>query len=248
MTQASESSTKKKAQTILSLKNVGVNYNTSIIPGRGKDFWALKDITLRLHQGESLGVIGRNGMGKSTLLRVMANIMRPDKGEYFLRSGCTASLLSLQVGFLPYLTGKENIILSGLLQGMSFSHIESLFTQIVEFSELGDTVYKPLWTYSDGMKARLGFAVSFHTHPDILLVDEVLGVGDAAFRSKSSDALRQIILSDRTVVLVSHNPDTVQELCERSIWIEQGRTMAEGPTELVLREYNHYVQKYVQSQ
>jgi lipopolysaccharide transport system ATP-binding protein len=149
----------------------------------------------------------------------------------------------LQVGFVPHLSGRENIFLSGLLLGMRYSQIEDVFPKIVTFAELEHAIEKPMQTYSDGMKARLGFAVSFQMDPDILLVDEVLGVGDAAFREKSSEMMKRRIHSDRTVVLVSHNANTVRELCERCVWIEEGATVAEGPTDEVMRDYQNYVGK-----
>lgn len=229
--------------SILSLKHVGINYNATLLRRPKHDFWALKDVSLTLNRGESLGVIGRNGMGKSTLLRTMSGILRPDRGDLQLQKGATAALLSLQVGFVPHLSGRENIFLSGLLLGMRYSQIEEVFPKIVTFAELHHAVEKPISTYSDGMKARLGFAVSFQMDPDILLVDEVLGVGDAAFREKSSEMMKRRIHSDRTVVLVSHNANTVRELCTRCVWIEEGVTVAEGPTDEVMRDYQNYVGK-----
>lgn len=228
---------------ILSLKHVGINYNATLLRRPKHDFWALKDVSLTLNRGESLGVIGRNGMGKSTLLRTMSGILRPDRGDLQLQKGATAALLSLQVGFVPHLSGRENIFLSGLLLGMRYRQIEEVFPKIVTFAELHHAVEKPISTYSDGMKARLGFAVSFQMDPDILLVDEVLGVGDAAFREKSSEMMKRRIHSDRTVVLVSHNANTVRELCTRCVWIEEGVTVAEGPTDEVMRDYQNYVGK-----
>lgn len=228
---------------ILTLSHVGINYNPTLLRRHQHDFWALKDVSLTLNRGESLGVIGRNGMGKSTLLRVMAGILRPDRGNFSLQKDATAALLSLQVGFVPHLSGRENIFLSGLLLGMRYRQIEEVFPKIVTFAELEHAVEKPISTYSEGMKARLGFAVSFQMDPDILLVDEVLGVGDAAFREKSSEMMKRRIHSDRTVVLVSHNANTVRELCSRCVWIEEGATVAEGPTDDVMRDYQNYVGK-----
>lgn len=233
----------KRIQPILKLDHVGLCYNDSLFGrNKSKDFWALKDISLELFKGESLGVIGRNGMGKSTLLRVMAGIIKPSRGSISLKKGCTASLLSLQVGFVPHLSGRENIFLSSLILGMRYAQIEQQFPKIVAFAELEDAIDKPISTYSDGMKARLGFAVSYQMDPDILLVDEVLGVGDAAFREKSAEVMKQRIRSDRTVVLVSHNPMTLRELCTRAVWIEQGVYKAQGTVDEVLQAYeNHLV-------
>lgn len=198
-------------------------------------------MSLTLTKGESLGVIGRNGMGKSTLLKVMAGILRPDRGQITRQLNCRAALLSLQVGFVPHLSGRENIFLSGLLLGLRYGEIEALYPQIVSFAELEPAIERPVSTYSDGMRARLGFAISFQMDPEILLVDEVLGVGDAAFREKSSNMMKRRIHSDRTVLLVSHNANTVRDLCTRAVWIEEGVTVAEGPTDEVMRDYQRYL-------
>lgn len=147
-------------------------------------FWALKDISFDIFHGETLGVIGRNGVGKSTLLCLIAGIIDPDMGTVFRAENCHASLLSLQVGFVPQLTGRENAVLSGILLGMHRETIESRMEEIIAFSELDEFIDQPIYTYSTGMRARLGFSVAFQTDPDILLVDEVLGVGDADFREK----------------------------------------------------------------
>ena len=235
------SSQEIRTQPILTLDKIGINYNSSLFQNKSQDFWALKDVSLELFKGESLGIIGRNGMGKSTLLRVMAGILKPDRGSYALTPGCTATLLSLQVGFVPHLSGRENLFLSGLLLGMGYRQIEEQYPKIVAFAELENAIDKPISTYSEGMKARLGFAVSFQMDPDILLVDEVLGVGDAAFREKSSDMMKQRIRSDRTVVLVSHNPNTVRELCTRAVWIEQGVSRMEGKVDDVLHAYETHL-------
>lgn len=224
-------------QPILSLEHVGVNYNSSLLRRPRHDFWALEDVSLKLYAGDSLGVVGRNGMGKSTLLRVMAGILQPDRGSITRAAKIRAALLSLQVGFVQHLSGRENIFLSGLLLGLRYAEIEAMLPHIVAFAELEGAIHKPVGTYSDGMRARLGFSISFQMNPDILLVDEVLGVGDASFREKSSAMMKRRLQSDRTVVLVSHNPATIRDVCTRAVWIEGGRTMAEGDTRAVMREY-----------
>lgn len=225
------------AKPILSLEHVGVNYNSSLLRRARHDFWALEDVSLTLYAGDSLGVVGRNGMGKSTLLRVMAGILQPDRGTITREAKIRAALLSLQVGFVQHLSGRENIFLSGLLLGLRYAEIEAMLPHIVAFAELEGAIHKPVGTYSDGMRARLGFSISFQMNPDILLVDEVLGVGDASFREKSSAMMKRRLQSDRTVVLVSHNPATIRDVCTRAVWIEGGRTMAEGETKEVMREY-----------
>ena len=219
----------------LGLRHVGVHYRRRKKTDGG-GLWALKDINFELYHGETLGVVGRNGVGKSTLLRVMAGIIAPDRGEVVNRAG-RASLLSLQVGLVPHLTGRENALLSAILQGMSRRAARAKLDEIIAFSGLGDFIDEPVGTYSSGMRARLGFAVSFHADPDILLIDEVLGVGDADFKKKSTAAMKERIRSDRTVVLVSHNLLTIRELCDRVVWIEGGKTVAEGRAEDMVNLY-----------
>ena len=227
-------------QCVLSLRNVGYSYKRKSQGNSGKEFWALKDVSFDLNHGEALGVIGRNGAGKSTLLRLMAGITKPDKGTVF-NNGVTASLLSLQVGFVPYLTGRKNAILSGLLLGLRYHEVEEKMNEMIEFSELGDFIDQPINTYSSGMTARLGFSVAFHADPDVLLIDEVLGVGDADFRRKSTDVMKAKIKSNKTVVLVTHSAGTIKELCDRTVWIHGGVTRAEGKTEEVLKEYEGFL-------
>jgi lipopolysaccharide transport system ATP-binding protein len=222
--------------TLISLNHAGICY------GRrrgvfGTRFWALKDVTFNLYTGETLGIIGRNGAGKSTLLRLLAGIIKPNRGSIDITPGCRASLLSLQLGFVPNLSGRENAILSGMLMGLRRREIEAKLPAILEFSELGDFFERSINTYSSGMKARLGFSVAFQVDPDILLVDEVLGVGDAEFNQKSTLAMQEKIKANKTVVFVSHNPQMVQLLCDRVVWIENGKTRLEGKTEDVLNRY-----------
>ncbi len=230
----------ERVDPLLVLDKVGVNYHHGPMR-RDRGRWVFNDVSLKLYRGEALGVIGRNGMGKSTLLRLMAGILKPDRGRYKLRKGCHASLLSLQVGFDPHLSGRENIFLSGLLMGMRYRDIETLYPSIVAFAELENDIDRSLATYSDGMRARLGFAIAYQMDPDILLIDEVLGVGDASFRKKSGEMMKQRIRSDRTVVLVSHNPTTIRELCTRAVWIGDGKTQAEGKVDVVMDAYEDYL-------
>lgn len=223
---------------LLTLRNVGVCYRRqgSLFTEKKSSFWALKDISFDLRRGEVLGIIGRNGAGKSTLLRVLAGIIRPDRGGIF-NNGCHPSLLSLQVGFLPYLTGRKNAILSSMLLGLKYDEIERKIGAIAEFSELGEFFDQPISTYSTGMKARLGFSVAYHAEPDVILLDEVLGVGDENFRKRSEAAMRARIRSDKTVVLVSHSPQMIKDLCTRAVVIENGVTAFEGETGEALEVY-----------
>jgi lipopolysaccharide transport system ATP-binding protein len=208
----------------------------------GKPFWAIKDVSLDLYQGETLGIIGRNGVGKSTLLRLMAGILKPDKGEFINYGSYKASLLALQLGFLPYLSGRENAVLSGMLLGLRRQEIQSKMNAIIEFSGLGEFIDRPIATYSSGMMARLGFSVAFQAEPDILLIDEVLGVGDAEFSKKSAKAMQERMKSDKTIVFVSHNAALIRQLCTRAAWIEEGITRISGIPEEVLPLYHRFLE------
>lgn len=222
---------------ILELNNVGLAYSEGRLRLFSRRlFWVLKNISFTLYEGETLGIIGRNGAGKSTLLRLLAGIYREDRGTV-VRHGARASLLSLNAGFAQQLTGRENAILSGILLGMRKREIEAKLDEIHEFSELGDFFDEPLHTYSSGMRARLGFSVAFQIQPEIMLVDEVLGVGDENFRVKSSAAMRQRIRDNGTVILVSHSIGTINELCDRAVWINDGETQIEGEVRTVVEAY-----------
>ncbi|HSC47313.1 MAG TPA: ABC transporter ATP-binding protein [Gammaproteobacteria bacterium] len=224
------------SEPLIELNNVGVCYARRSGFMRSSKFWALHDVTFQLHHAETLGVIGHNGAGKSTLLRLLAGILSPDRGEIVMRA-TRVSLQSLQVGFVHYMSGRENAILSGIMLGMRRRTVLEKIDEIRDFAELGDFFDEPVRSYSSGMRARLGFAVAFQADPDVILIDEVLGVGDAGFRQKSAAAMRAKIASDKTVVVVTHSVETVQELCDRVIWIDHGITRAVGNTKEVLTEY-----------
>jgi len=221
----------------LSLNDVGLAYVRRSGLLKKKLFWSLRDISLDVQFGETLGVIGANGCGKSTLLRLMANIIAPDQGSVTLHHGASASLLALQLGFIPYLTGRENAILSGILIGLSKQEVKHKMGDIIAFSELGEFIDQPICSYSAGMKARLGFSVAFNSDPDIILIDEVLGVGDEAFRQKSLHAMQDRIRSDKTVVIVSHALPMMSRICTRGVWIENGRIAKEGNIDEVIDSY-----------
>lgn len=225
--------------SIFSLNNVGVNYKSSLSLFKRDDYWALKDVSFDVHSGETLGVIGKNGAGKSTLMKVMAGIINPDKGVVS-KNDMSVLLLSLQVGFMPHLSGAENAVLSGILLGMRKNSVIDAMPEIISFSELGDFIDKPVRTYSAGMKARLGFAVAQQADPDVLLMDEVLSVGDAQFRKKSLEAMNERIRSDKTVILISHNEETIRDYCSRVVWINDGCSYMEGSPDHVLAEYNKF--------
>jgi len=223
-------------EILLSLQDVSVSY--SIRSGFFK--WArsfpLREICFDLHRGETVGVIGRNGAGKSTLLRLIAGIIEPDKGQV-LNHGARVSLLSLGLGFVPHLSGRENAVLNGILLGLRLREIKARMDAIVDFSGLGEFIDWPLRTYSAGMRARLGFSVAIQTDSDILLIDEILGVGDEEFRAKSNAEIKKLLRSEKTVVLVSHQLPAVKELCDRVVWIEDGGIKDSGDTQSVVGRY-----------
>lgn len=199
------------------------------------DFWALKDNNFDIHRGEIFGVIGRNGAGKSTLLKVMARIIKPTQGHVIMR-GRIAPLLELGAGFHSELTGRENIYFNGALLGLSSKAIQERFVEIADFAEIGDFIDSPLRTYSTGMVARLGFAVATSTRPDILLIDEVLSVGDTQFQEKCLARMRDFQAHGSTIVLVSHSMARIREFCSRAIWLKEGEIAAQGdPAEVVAR-------------
>lgn len=229
------------ARPIVELRNVGVSYlqRTGLL--RYRRFWGLDDISLSLYAGETLGIIGANGAGKSTLLRLLARITVPDRGQIHWDRRLTSSLLALNAGFRPELSGRDNAIVSGMLLGLRRSEIDALLPRILEYSELGDFFDSPAGTYSSGMRARLGFAVAIHADSDILLIDEVLGVGDESFRIKSQQAMREKIRSNKTVVLISHSMNAIRELCDRVIWIEKGKCIITGDSDYVVSGYQEAV-------
>jgi len=212
---------------IIRLEGVGVAFPRQASLRRGEPFWALENVSFDVREGETLGVIGRNGAGKTTLLKVLAGILKPDRG-ILINTGHRVAMLSLQLGFLPNLDGRDNAMLSGILMGLTRAQVRARLDRIIAFAELGDFIDEPVATYSAGMRARLGFAVALECNPDVVLIDEVLGVGDADFRAKSAAAIEGLIRSNKTVVLVSHNADTIEKLCERAVWIEQRVTRAQG--------------------
>jgi len=223
-------------EILVELEHVGVAFNAQrrITGGR---FWALEDVNLQLRRGERLGVIGRNGAGKSTLLRVIADILKPDRGRV-RRAPVSCQLLSLSLGFVPHLSGRDNAVLSGLMLGLRRRDIVQRLPAIREFSELGDFFDQPIATYSSGMNMRLAFSVAIQVEPDVLLIDEVLAVGDAEFQQKSGAAMRQRMGEGQTVVLVSHDESQIAKRCDRVLWIEHGRSVLEGARDDVFAAYH----------
>lgn len=227
-------------RVLLELDNVGVSFRQGRSLFNRAAVEVLHDISFSLFSGESLGIVGRNGVGKSTLLKLMAGIIAPNQGVV-TNHGANCTLLNLQIGFKLDLTGADNIYLMGILYGLTRTTINERFDSILNFSELGDAIYKPVKTYSAGMRARLGFSVALQMNTEILLVDELLGVGDIEFREKSSTAMQEMLRSDQTVVLVSHQGQTIKNLCDRAIWIENGRIKSVGTPEGVIAAYEKYV-------
>jgi len=198
--------------------------------------WALRNLSFTLEHGEVLGLIGGNGAGKSTTLKILSRITEPTEG-YAEVYGRIGSLLEVGTGFHPELTGRENVFLNGAILGMSRSEIRRKFDEIVEFSEVGRFVDTPVKRYSDGMYMRLAFAVAAHMEPEILIVDEVLAVGDAAFQRKCLDKMGDVAREGRTVLFVSHNLIAVEALCQRVIWLDKGRVTMDGPAPQVISRY-----------
>lgn len=204
--------------------------------GKLVDFWALKDVTFQVPQGEVLGIIGRNGAGKSTLLKILSRITPPTGGEVRLHGG-VGSLLEVGTGFHPELTGRENIYLNGAILGMSRAEIQRKFDEIVEFAGMQTFLETPVKRYSSGMYMRLAFSVAAHVQPEILLVDEVLAVGDMAFQQKCLGKMGEVARQGRTVVFVSHQMDALLNLCPHAILLDQGQLVAQGPTSQVVEKY-----------
>lgn len=209
--------------------------------GSGKIFKAVKGVSFEVPKGQILGICGRNGSGKSTLLRAISGIFSADKGSINLH-GNSISLLSIGVGFQKQLTGYENIFLSGMLLGYSKEQIEEKVKDIIEFSELGDFIYKPVRSYSSGMYSKLAFSITAILETDIMLIDEVLSVGDIHFKEKSYNKMKELISDDkRTVVIVSHNSNTIKELCNKVIWLHEGLIKDQGDPNIIMDKYEAFM-------
>ena len=201
-----------------------------------QDFWALNDVSFSVQEGEAVGIIGRNGAGKSTLLKILSQITPPTKGQITMR-GRVASLLEVGTGFHPELTGRENIFLNGAILGMSRAEIRRKFDEIVAFAEVEKFLDTPVKRYSSGMYVRLAFAVAAHLEPEILVIDEVLAVGDVEFQNKCLGKMDEVAKGGRTVLFVSHNMSTISQLCERAILLKSGMVVKIGSTEEVITQY-----------
>lgn len=243
------------AETAIELQNVGIKFNLSqekvdslkeyVIKLLKKElmyneFWALKDISFTVNKGDRLGILGLNGAGKSTLLKIIAGVYKPTEGTV-TRKGVIAPMLELGAGFDYQYTGAENIYLYGSVLGFSRSYLKEKYDEIVEFAELEKFIHVPLKNYSSGMRARLGFAIATIADPEILILDEVLSVGDAKFKKKSEQKIMEMFDRGVTVLFVSHSLEQVQRLCNKAIILEQGRVVADGEVNEVAEVYKKMI-------
>lgn len=205
-----------------------------------QEFLALQDVTLKIKKGEAWAIIGTNGSGKSTLLKAISKILKPYKGTVTVK-GTIASLIELGAGIDPKLTARENIYLNGCILGYSKKFIEEKFDEIVEFSELEDFLDTPVKNFSSGMKSRLGFSVATMVQPDVLIVDEVLSVGDVLFRKKCTNKMNEMLNNGTTLLFVSHDMKTVKDMCDKAIWLNKGKVVMQGDINEVAEEYNNTI-------
>jgi lipopolysaccharide transport system ATP-binding protein len=221
---------------LIELENVGVTFSTRSGFVRRFQFDALSDVSFALDEGETLGVVGRNGCGKSTLLRLLAGIVRPTTGTVNCASSVRRSLLSLGLGFRPDLTGADNALLGLMFQGCRYSEAKKMLAEIEAFADIGEHFNQPMRSYSSGMRSRLGFATAISANLDVMLLDELLSVGDAEFKLKAENALQGLI-KKRTVVFVSHSLEQILQICDRVVWLKQGRVELLGDPKAVVSEY-----------
>jgi ABC-2 type transport system ATP-binding protein len=239
------------AQTVVAVDGVSVRYRmpreriTSIkdfairkLKGQiaYDEFWALKDVSLTIRKGETVGIIGSNGAGKSTLLKLVARVQRPTGGRVRVK-GRVAPLLELGAAFDYELTGRENILLYGTVLGFSTADVQRRLDRIVAFAGIGEFIDLPLRAYSTGMVARLGFAIATDVQPDVLLVDEVLAVGDAEFQQRSTERMQELRRHGDAILMVSHNLESIRRLCHRAVWLDHGQVRAIGPADAVVTAY-----------
>lgn len=238
-------------EAVIKLENVGVRYRVQNEPYATfkeyvirwlqkkvsyRDFWALKDVNLTTYKGETFGLIGPNGAGKSTLLKLVARVFKPTNGRVWVK-GKVAPLLEFGAGFHPELTGRENLYLNGALLGFTHEEMEEKFDRIVDFAELWDFIDAPMRTYSSGMWARLGFAAATDVQPDVLIIDEVLAVGDESFQQKSAIRMQEFRDNGASILLVSHSMDIIEDMCTRAAYLEHGVIQAVGKPSEVIKAY-----------
>ena len=231
---------KNVSKTYILYKNDQARFKALFIkPRNPKTNRALNDVSFEINRGESVGIVGDNGAGKSTLLKMIIGVAFPDEGEIIV-DGKVAALLELTAGFSMEMTGRENIYLKGYILGLEDDYIKEIEERIIEFAQLGDYIDQPVRTYSSGMKMRLGFAINVNIEPDVLVVDEALAVGDASFKKKCKEKIKEIIEAGTTVLYVSHNANSVKEICPRSIYLRKGTVIFDGPTDETLQVYEEY--------
>ena len=244
---------KKKKNIAVTVKDLHISYRglkkTSIraswkhLGDKVEVFEALKGVSFEIEEGKILGIIGKNGSGKSTMLRAIAGIFSPDKGTINLHNN-SISLLSIGVGFNRKLSGYENIYLSGMLLGFSEEEIKEKEEEIIKFADIGDFIYKPVKTYSSGMYSKLAFAITAILETDIMLIDEVLSVGDAKFKEKSYNKMKELISDDkRTVIIVSHSLGTIKDLCDEVLWLNDGEVIEIGDPKEIIPKYDEFMAK-----
>lgn len=225
-------------EKIFSLKLFFINlFKPRKKKGKKPDFWALKDVSFKVKRGEVVGFIGSNGAGKSTMLKVIAGVMKPTKGKVEVH-GNICPMIELGAGFDMDLTARENIFLNGAVLGYSKKFIEEKFDEIVEFSELKDFLDVPVRNFSSGMTARLAFSIATVVDPEILIVDEILSVGDMAFQAKSEAKMRSMIGGGTTVLYVSHSINSIKSICDKAVWLDHGKVIKMGPAEEICDEYS----------
>ncbi len=242
-------------ETVIKVENVGMEFNLNkqktdnlkeyVIKFLKRDlhyqcFWALKGVSFEIEKGDKFGIIGLNGAGKSTLLKIIARIMKPTEGRIQVK-GSMVPLLELGAGFDPDYTGRENIFLKGALLGYKKSFLEEKYQEIVDFSELEEFIDVPLKNYSSGMRARLAFSIATMVEPQILIIDEVLSVGDAKFQQKSRDKMNSLLEEDSTVLFVSHSTQQVRQICSKAIWLQKGKLTSYGPVDKVCDDYEEFI-------
>lgn len=205
-------------------------------PGKTEWFWALKDVNFSVNKGETIGIIGPNGSGKSTILKLISGFMIPEKGKIFV-NGKVSPLIELGAGFHPELTGAENLILNGVILGLTRKDVEKRFESIVDFAEIGDFINTPVKHYSSGMYMRLGFSIAVHTDPEVLLVDEILAVGDSSFQKKSFNKMEEFKKRGISIVFVSHNLKNVEKFCDRVIYLNNSEIKGDGKPDEMIKMY-----------
>lgn len=242
-------------EVVIDAKNISMEFNLSkertdnlkeyVIKAlkrelRFQSFWALDDVSLQVRKGEKVGFLGVNGAGKSTLLKILSGVMKPTKGTVNIK-GKIAPLLALGAGFDPNYTGRENIYFNGAILGNNFEFMDSKFDDIVEFSELEEFIDVPVKNYSSGMRSRLAFSIATAVNPEILILDEVLSVGDAAFQKKSQKRMNNMMKGDVTLLFVSHSVNQVRTLCDKAFWLDKGKLMAQGEVNEICDKYIDFV-------